>query len=79
MAPEEHGAQVLRDLGSKKVTLPHQIRGALQLLFYKVFTKMHSLGSRGTLAPFMHPIPWGWGGYLVKKTKSLPTLKDHLC
>ena len=34
MAPEEHGAQVLRDLGSKKVTLPHQIRGALQLLFY---------------------------------------------
>ena len=43
MAPKGHGAQVLpdMDLGSKKVTCPHYIRGALQLLFDKVFAKMH--------------------------------------
>ena len=43
MAPEGHGAQVLPDpdLGTEKVTHPHLIRGALQLLHYKVFAKMH--------------------------------------
>ena len=39
-----HGAQVLPDpvLGSKNVTCPHLFRGALQLLLFKVFAKMHS-------------------------------------
>ena len=44
MAPEGHGAQVLPDLdlGSEKVAHPHLIGGALQLIFCKVFAKMHS-------------------------------------
>ena len=43
MAPEAHQAQVLPDLdlASKEVTYSHCIGGAQQLLFYKVFAKMH--------------------------------------
>ena len=41
-------AQVLpdMDLASKEVSYSHCIGGAQQLLFYKVFAKMHRLGSR---------------------------------
>ena len=80
MSPEGHGAQVLPDpdLGPKKVTHPYSIRGTLQLLFYKVFAKMHSWGSRDTLYPLYAPRTWGWGGTGLKPPKNLLTLKDHL-
>ena len=57
-APEAHGAQVLPDpeLGSKEVTYPHQVWGVQQLLFYKVFTKIHCWGSRTPPAPLLGPL-----------------------
>jgi hypothetical protein len=44
MAPEVYEAQVLPDpdYGSENVICSPQNRGALKLLFYKVFTKLNS-------------------------------------
>ena len=58
--------------GSKKVTHPHLIRGALQLLFYKVFVKTHGWGSRGTSDPLY--APWTQDPH----PNYLPAPEDHL-
>ena len=52
-APEAHLAQILTylDFGSKKVTHPHYIGGALQLLCYKVSSKTYIWGSRTPPVP----------------------------
>ena len=47
-APEGHGVQVLPD---PDLTYPHWVGGAQQHLFNKVFTKIHSWGSRTPLDP----------------------------
>ena len=74
MAPEGHGAQVLLDpdLGSKKVTYPYYIGGALQLLFYKVFAKMHSWGSKVLPDSLYAPHTRGWGVPGQNTPKNLP-------
>ena len=58
IAPEAHGAQVLPDpnLGSKQVTHTHLVGCALQLLCYKVSSKMHGWDSRTTLGPILSPL-----------------------
>ena len=52
MAPEGHGVQVLPD---PDLTYPHWVGGAQQHLFNKVFTKIHSWGSRTPLGPPFPP------------------------
>ena len=75
MAPEGHGAQVLPDLGSEKLTQSHKIRGALQLLFYKFSPKRTVEAPEAPHTPFMHPVP-GVGGTRLNlppsRTTSVP-------
>ena len=64
--------------GPKRVPTPHWIKGALQLLFYKVFAKTHCCGSRDTPYPLYTLHTQGLGVLGWNTPKNLPPLEDHL-
>ena len=82
MPPLGNGAQVhwIRIWGPKRWPAPTILRGAQQLLFFKVFAKMHGWGSRGTPDPLYSPCTRRVMSARLTSPppKNLPALEDHL-